>query len=99
MPKPPPQTTVRASVDAELRKLKATTTVEGRTAQRLADLIDGISSRDAAPTVRELREVMTVIREKARETATSPLAGLRASRRNRRADVIDLQDRRERHGG
>lgn len=94
------RTTIRASVDTELRRLKATDSVEGRTAQRLADLIDEMrSARDAAGTVRELREVMSVLRERAKDAKSSPLAGLRAARSNRRADVIDLAGRRERHGG
>ena len=95
-----PRTTVRSSVDAELRRMKATDSVEGRTAQRLADMIDQMrSARDAAGTVRELREVMNVLRERARESAESPLSGLRAKRSNRRADVIDLAVRRDAHGG
>ena len=94
------KTTIRSSVDAELRRMKATDSVEGRTAQRLADLIDQMrSARDAAGTVRELREVMNVLRERARESAASPLSGLRAQRSNRRADVIDLAVRRDAHGG
>lgn len=91
-------TTVRASVDAELRRLKATTTVEGRTAQRLADLIDSMrSARDAAGTVRELRDVMSAIRDKAKETQQSPLKGLREQRRTRR--VVSLEEHRDRAAG
>lgn len=92
------KTTVRAAVDAELRKLKATDTVEGRQAQQLASLIDSMrSARDAASTHRELREVLNVIREqaKAADKQTS-VEKIRAAREKRRKAVIRLDDERER---
>lgn len=79
------KTTVRAAVDAELRALKQTSTVYGRTAQRLADLLDGATSqRDAATVSRELRLVMEQIRSGAVLTESDPLDELSQRRDSRR---------------
>ena len=77
--------TVRAAVDAELRQLGQTQTVYGRTAQRLAALLDAATGpRDAAPVSRELRLVMEQIRSGAVLTEVDPLDELGARRDRRR---------------
>lgn len=79
------KTSVRAAVDAELRSLRQTSTVYGRTAQRLADLLDSATSqRDAAPVSRELRLVMEQIRSGAVLTESDPLDELSQRRDSRR---------------
>lgn len=79
-------TTVRAAVDAELRSLKKTTTVYGRSAQRLADLLDAATGpRDAAPVSRELRLVMEQIRGGATLSESDPLDELSQRRDARRS--------------
>ena len=81
---PVKKTTVRAAVDAELRGLKMTDTVYGRTAQRLAALLDAATGpRDAAPVSRELRLVMEQLRSGAVLSEVDPLDEL-SSRRDRR---------------
>jgi hypothetical protein len=61
-----------------------TDTVYGRTAQRLAALLDNATGpRDAAPVSRELRLVMEQIRGGATLTEVDPLDEL-ASRRDQR---------------
>lgn len=96
------KTTVRAAVDAELRALKRTSTVEGRQAQHLASLIDAaIDPVAMAPIHRELRAVMDQIRILAREKDTSnPLATIRKARADRRREVVvQLEDERDRRRG
>lgn len=80
------RTTVRAAVDAELRSLRCTDTVYGRTAQRLASLIDDASgTREVAPVARELRLVMEQIRSGAVLSEADPLDELAAQRERRRS--------------
>ena len=80
------KTTVRAAVDAELRQLRQTDTVYGRTAQRLADLLDGATGpREVAPVSRELRLVLEQIRSGAVLTEADPLDELSAKRERRRS--------------
>lgn len=80
------RTTVRAAVDAELRGLGQTATVYGRTAQRLASLIDDASgTREVAPVARELRLVMEQIRSGAVLSEADPLDELAAQRERRRS--------------
>ena len=96
------KTTVRAAVDAELRKLKQTSTVEGRQAQHLATLIDQAGSPEGiAPVHRELGAVMARARDNAREKDTeSPLAKIRKDRADRRREaVVQLEDERDRRRG
>lgn len=96
------KTTVRAAVDAELCRLKQTSTVEGRQAQRLASLIDGADSPESmAPIHRELRAVMVQVRDNAREKdIDNPLAKIRKARADRRRQVVvQLEDERERRRG
>ena len=95
-------TTVRAAVDTELRKLKQTSTVEGRQAQHLAALIDAAQSPESIAGVhRELRAVMERVRDAARDKDTSnPLAKIRKQRADRRRHVVvQLEDERERRHG
>lgn len=96
-----PAPTIRAAVDTELRKLKATTSVEGRQAQKMASLIDEASPRDAAAVSRELGILMARIREAARAKDTeNPLARIRAERADRRrAAVVQLETERDRRRG
>jgi hypothetical protein len=83
---PTKKTTVRAAVDAELRRLSQTATVYGRTAQRLADLLDNAGGpRDAAPVSRELRLVMEQIRSGATLSESDPLDELSQRRDARRS--------------
>lgn len=80
------KTTVRAAVDSELRALKQTDTVYGRTAQRLAALLDAATGpRDAAPVSRELRLVMEQLRSGAVLSEVDPLDELGARRDRRRS--------------
>jgi hypothetical protein len=80
------KTSVRAAVDAELRKHRATDTVYGRSAQRLASLLDEMrSARDAAGVSRELRLVMEQIRTGATLSESDPLDELAAKRDKRRS--------------
>lgn len=79
------RTTVRAAVDAELRSLRSTDTVYGRTAQRLADLIDAATGpREVAPVSRELRLVLEQVRSGARLIEADPLDDLARKRDERR---------------
>lgn len=78
--------TVRAAVDAELRRLRATDTVYGRTAQRLASIIDtATGTREVAPVSRELRLVMEQIRTGAVLAEADPLDELAKQRERRRS--------------
>lgn len=80
------RTTVRAAVDAELRSLAQTDTVYGRTAQRLASIIDEAKgTREVAPVSRELRLVMEQIRSGAVLAEADPLDELSAQRERRRS--------------
>lgn len=80
------KTTVRAAVDAELRQLRQTDTVFGRTAQRLADILDNAGgTREVAPVSRELRLVMEQIRSGATLVQSDPLDELASARERRRS--------------
>jgi hypothetical protein len=80
------KTTVRAAVDAELRAMRLTDTVYGRTAQRLADILDNASGpREVAPVSRELRLVMEQIRSGATLSEVDPLDELASARERRRS--------------
>lgn len=80
------KTTVRAAVDAELRQLKQTDTVFGRTAQRLADILDDANGpREVAPVSRELRLVMEQLRTGATLSESDPLDELANARERRRS--------------
>lgn len=80
------KTTVRAAVDAELRQLKQTDTVLGRTAQRLADILDDANGpREVAPVSRELRLVMEQLRTGATLSESDPLDELANARERRRS--------------
>lgn len=83
---PRSRTTVRAAVDAELRSLRRTDTVFGRTAQRLADILDDANGpREVAPVSRELRLVMEQLRTGAILSEFDPLDELSAKRERRRS--------------
>lgn len=83
---PRSRTTVRAAVDAELRSLRRTDTVFGRTAQRLADILDDANGpREVAPVSRELRLVMEQLRTGAILSESDPLDELSAKRERRRS--------------
>lgn len=83
---PRSKTTVRAAVDAELRRLRQTDTVFGRTAQRLADILDDANGpREVAPVSRELRLVMEQLRTGATLSESDPLDELASARERRRS--------------
>jgi hypothetical protein len=79
------EATIEASVRTELRRLKATTTVEGRAAIALACQLDESGARDAAPLSRELRQVMTDLRQRFAAVKSDPVDELKARRRVRRS--------------
>lgn len=80
----PESTSVEAAVRAELRRLKATTGVEGRAAVKLARQLDEAATRDAPIVSRELRIIMAEIRADSAAVAVDPVDELRAKRRDRR---------------
>lgn len=78
----PAETSVISAVRAELRRLGATNTPEGRAAIVLAKQLDEAAPRDAAGLSRELRLVMSDLRSRP-AVAVDPVDELKARRRKR----------------